>query len=340
MRHLIIWLCGVALALATQAQKIEINTAKDKSEILLYLDTTYDLTPQITTKEEYKGVIFKNITAQPQNKRVSGSLLNEIQVFNINSDLYVLGVGDPTQLHIEVGKAGQTLKISFLKAQPSHLDMLMHKSLTLPVNPPLDSEISSEIASLPKPDSASFKSTAQSLAMQSSTQTEQNTRANTQENAQSKAAQEGAQPLALLTQNGDLDLWRYAALIGVMVLLIAILLWTRNFLRKNTKPFASYLTPTSSSSAHFELNSFDPSIKVIAQKRVDSKNKILTIETNGYRYVVLVGNSNTLLDRYPITSPNKAQSPHNSLVIEDSQFSTLLEQKAQRLQRLKNDQNI
>ncbi|WP_394958723.1 hypothetical protein [uncultured Helicobacter sp.] len=380
MRSLIVWLCGVALVFATQAQKIEINTTKEKNEVLLYLDTAYDLTPQITTKDEYKGVIFKNITAQPQNKRVGGSLLSEIQVFNINGDLYVLGIGDPEQIHIDVGKAGQTLKVSFLKAQPSHLELLINKSLTLPLdqpNPSLDSEIPNQIATLPKPESfTNAQSThanpstlaAQNAQIAGDTQTQINedrqiqgdqiqsdqiqngqiqSAQATDSQAQSTQATESAQPLPLLTQSGDLDLWRYAALIGIMVLLIAILLWTRNSLRKNThKPFASYLNPNAPRGTHFELNPFDPTIKIIAQKRVDSKNKILTIETNGYRYVVLVGNSNTLLDHYPIgntiTNPSRAQTSllHDNLVIEDSQFSNLLEQKAQRLQRLKNDQNI
>ncbi|HIV49152.1 MAG TPA: hypothetical protein IAA33_04835 [Candidatus Helicobacter avicola] len=332
MRAILGLLCGVGLAFATQAQKVEINTAKEKNEVLLYLDTAYELTPQITTKDEYKGVILKNITAQPQNKRVSGSLLTEIQVFNINSDLYVLGVGDSTQIHIEVSRAGQTFKITFLKAQPSHLELLMNKSLNLPVSSPLDSGISSDIANLPKPDSANFTNTAQSSPMDNNTPP---TKADTPTNAQ-----ESPQPLPL--KSGDLDLWRYAALVGIMVLLIVILLWTRNSLRKNTKPFASYLAPNSPNGTHFELNPFDPTIKIIAQKRVDSKNKILTIETNGYRYVVLVGNSNTLLDRYAIHHEHKTQQHflHNNLIIEDSQFTNLLEQKAQRLQRLKNDQNI
>lgn len=338
MRYLLGLLCALSLAFGTQAQKVEINTSKDQNEVLLYLDTAYDLTPQITTKDEYKGVILKNITAQPQNKRVSGSLLSEIQVFTINGDLYVLGVGDPTRMHIEVSRAGQTFKIAFHKAQPSHLDILMNKSLNRPTNTAsVDSEISSDIATLPKPDNATFSPTTQSLE-----NTQESDPQHTPETATLPTAQERTPSLPLFAKDGDLDLWRYAALVGIMVLLLAILLWTRNTLRKNTKPFTSYLDSTAPRGTHFELNPFDPTIKIIAQKRVDSKNKIITLETNGYRYVVLVGNSNTLLDRYAISSEIKPQRSilHNNLIIEDSQFSNLLEQKAQRLQRLKNDQNI
>ncbi|MCI6312979.1 MAG: hypothetical protein MR591_04225 [Helicobacter sp.] len=332
MRYLIGFVCSLSFVFAIQAQKIDIHTGKESNEVLLYLDTPYDSTPQITTKNEYKGVIFTNITAQAQNKHISGSLVSEIQIFNINNDLYVLGVGDPTQIDVEVSKAGQTFKVTFLKAKPSHLELLMNKSLNIPTTQG-DSEISQNIATLPKPNDANFASTTQShqISLQD----------NTKQSQQNPNEKDSTQTLKL-GKNGDLDPWRYGALVGIMVLLLVILLWTRNTLRKSTQPFSSYLDPKSTKNTHFELNPFDPTIKIIAQKRVDSKNKILTLETNGYRYVVLMGNSNTLLDRYPIAKHNESPKPtlYDNLVIEDSQFSNLLEQKAQRLRQLKNDQNI
>lgn len=332
MRYLIGFMCALSFVFATQAQKIDIHTSKESNEVLLYLDTPYDSTPQITTKDEYKGVIFTNIIAQAQNKRINGSLVSEIQVFNINNDLYILGVGDPTQFDVEVSKAGQTFKVTFLKVKPSHLELLMNKSLNIPTTQ-VDSEISQNIATLPKPDDMQFISTTQSTQISLHDDAKQS-RQNPNQGDSTKVLEFG--------ENRDLDPWRYGALVGIMVLLLVILLWTRNTLRKNTQPFSSYLDPKSTKNTHFELNPFDPTIKIIAQKRVDSKNKILTIETNGYRYVVLMGNSNTLLDRYPILKHNESPKPtlYDSLVIEDSQFSNLLEQKAQRLRQLKNDQNI
>lgn len=386
-------LFGLAPCFGVQAQKVEILTGADKNEVLLYFDTPYTLTPRTTLQDEYKGVIFDNASAMRQNKRISGSFLSEVQVFNITESLYILGVGNPKEMEVEVSvsKDLQTYKIVFKKITPppTHLEMLMNRTLqTSPAQSTqgaqvtqkseTQSDISAQMLNLPKPtnfvqnepkeinlqnlkdkrnpqgalDSQNPQNTqnpqAQNRAQNPQAQIPQNNAPQentTKESAQTTQTTQDSQSATLLLPFGknvlELETWRYVAVIGVMVFLVLVLLWVRGFLKPKERNFASLLAQNGAFQANGKNLAKGKNLKVSLQKRIDSKNNLVVIEAGNYRYLVLMGeHGNTLLDRYNANGASEDVNIQNNLIIEDSQFAKLLEQKEQRLKRLQNDQRI
>ncbi|RDU52271.1 hypothetical protein CQA49_08535 [Helicobacter sp. MIT 00-7814] len=378
-------LFGLAPCFGVQAQKVEILTGADKNEVLLYFDTPYTLTPRTTLQDEYKGVIFDNASAMRQNKRISGSFLSEVQVFNITESLYILGVGNPKEMEVEVSvsKDLQTYKIVFKKITPppTHLEMLMNKTLqTSPAQgaqttqkSDAQSDISAQMLTLPKPPNfvqnepkeinlhnLKEKQNSQGTLDSQNPQNTQNpqNRAQTQaQNPQNSAPQENTiKESAQTTQTTqdsqnillpfgknilELETWRYLAVIGVMVLLVLVLLWVKGFLKPKERNFASLLAQNGVFQPNGKNLAKGKNLKVSLQKRIDSKNNLVVIEAGNYRYLVLMGeHGNTLLDRYNANGASEDVNIQNNLIIEDSQFAKLLEQKEQRLKRLQNDQRI
>ncbi|MGI0407280.1 hypothetical protein ACRE1U_08290 [Helicobacter himalayensis] len=370
-------LFGFAPCFGVQAQKVEILTGADKNEVLLYFDTPYTFTPRTTSQDEYKGLIFDKASAMRQNKRISGSFLSEVQVFNITESLYILGVGNPKEMEMEVSasKDLQTYKIVFKKITPppTHLEMLMNRTFqTSPAQSSQsaqESDISAQMLNLPKPpnfvqnepkeinlqnpknkgqgalDSQNVQNPqanpqAQNRVQQNLTEENMAQENTTQESIidmQTTQATQDSQNIALPFGNNVLELetWRYVAVIGVMVILLLVLLWVKGFLKPKERNFASLLAQNSA---------FAPkgrNLKVSLQKRIDSKNSLVVIEAGNYRYLVLMGeHGNTLLERYNANIASEDVSIQNNLIIEDSQFAKLLEQKEQRLKHLQNDQRI
>ena len=116
---------------------------------------------------------------------------------------------------------------------------------------------------------------------------------------------------------------------------LVLVLWIikRNIVHK--KQFGSK-TPAKFSLFAPKKEVFDPTkIEVVSQKNLDSKHRILTIESNGYRYLILIGSGGTtLIDRYPI--PQNISQEEQILL--DDQFAKLLDQKQERLSKyLKSD---
>lgn len=359
-------LFGLAPCFGVQAQKVEILTGADKNEVLLYFDTPYTFTPRTTSQDEYKGLIFDKASAMRQNKRISGSFLSEVQVFNITESLYILGVGNPKEMEMEVSasKDLQTYKIVFKKITPppTQLEMLMNRTFqTSPAQSSQESDISAQMLNLPKPPNF-VQNEPKEINLQNpknkgqgalDSQNVQNPQANSQvqnrvqQNVmEENTAQESIidvqttqamQDFQNMVGNNVLELetWRYVAVIGVMVILLLVLLWVKGFLKPKERNFASLLAQNSA---------FAPkgrNLKVSLQKRIDSKNSLVVIEAGNYRYLVLMGeHGNTLLERYNANTASEDVSIQNNLIIEDSQFAKLLEQKEQRLKHLQNDQRI
>ncbi|WP_156471863.1 hypothetical protein [Helicobacter himalayensis] len=359
-------LFGLAPCFGVQAQKVEILTGADKNEVLLYFDTPYTFTPRTTSQDEYKGLIFDKASAMRQNKRISGSFLSEVQVFNITESLYILGVGNPKEMEMEVSasKDLQTYKIVFKKITPppTQLEMLMNRTFqTSPAQSSQESDISAQMLNLPKPPNF-VQNEPKEINLQNpknkgqgalDSQNVQNPQANSQvqnrvqQNVmEENTAQESIidvqttqamQDFQNMVGNNVLELetWRYVAVIGVMVILLLVLLWVKGFLKPKERNFASLLAQNSA----FATKGIN--LKVSLQKRIDSKNSLVVIEAGNYRYLVLMGeHGNTLLERYNANTASEDVSIQNNLIIEDSQFAKLLEQKEQRLKHLQNDQRI
>lgn len=287
---------------------IEFSQKQDSVEVLLYLESSYENSPRLTEQDGYKGVIFPNLQAKSKNQSLKNSFIGEVQVFNIQNDLYVIGVGDVRVIGVNVSKSSNAIKVVLNKveAPKSELDTLLQTPQTIHKIPNLEIE-SSQNTQAP---------TAQ-------TQLSQNT---------SSQAADSQNSLAFKTDMG-IDTWRYVAVLLVMAALVLVLFYVKRYVvaKGGNKAGAKRSFGGYFSSFAQKQEVFDPTkIEVVSQKNLDSKHRILTIESNGYRYLILIGaTSTTLIDRYPIPqSISTAEQLHF-----DDQFAKLLEQKQERLSK-------
>lgn len=289
-----------------EVRDIEIMPKQDGIEILLHIESAYDGSPRLTEQNGYKGVIFPNLQARSKNQSFKASFVSEVQIFNIEDSLYVIGIGDTHIIGVNVSKSSNAIKVLFSQVTPpqSELDTLLQTPQTIHKIPNL--EITSQVTRQSKPI------------------TERG-----QEDLQS--------PLDFKTDMG-IDTWRYVAVLLVMAALVLVLFYVKRYVvgkgsakASGKRNFGGYF-----SSFATKQEVFDPTkIEVVSQKNLDSKHRILTIESNGYRYLILIGStSTTLIDRYPIP---QSITPQEQLHFDD-QFAKLLEQKQERLSKYLHDE--
>lgn len=275
---------------------IEIKQGVDRVEVILNMRGVYEKSPHLTMQEGYKGVVFPQLQANARNQSFSGFFIKEVQVFNVQGSLYVIGVSDVKIIDVQLSKAPYAFKIVFIKVAPlqSEIDILLQTPHKIPNIDIITSPPST--APTPKP-------------------IEQNTQSN-----------DILSSVLPFKEDMNIDTWRYMAVLGVMAFLVIVLWIVKRYVVRK-KPFKSYLASISQTKPEL----FDPTkIEVVSRKDIDSKHKILTLESNGYRYLILIGaTSTTLIDRYPI--------PQNITLEEqlrfDDQFAKLLEQKQERLSK-------
>ncbi len=275
---------------------IEIKQGVDRVEVILNMRGVYEKSPHLTMQEGYKGVVFPQLQANARNQSFSGFFIKEVQVFNVQGSLYVIGVGDVKIIDVQLSKAPYAFKIVFIKVAPpqSEIDILLQTPHKIPNIDIITSPPST--APTPKP-------------------IEQNTQSN-----------DILSSVLPFKEDMNIDTWRYMAVLGVMAFLVIVLWIVKRYVVRK-KPFKSYLASISQTKPEL----FDPTkIEVVSRKDIDSKHKILALESNGYRYLILIGaTSTTLIDRYPI--------PQNITLEEqlrfDDQFAKLLEQKQERLSK-------
>lgn len=282
---------------ATQVQEIKIERKADSVDVLLFISESYNQKPKLTQQDSYTGIILPKLQSTSHNQTFRNFFLNQVQIFNIEGNLYILGIGNPQTTKTSMGKSHNILRVSFTKTtQNTQLDELMNKSFN--VNVP-------------------------SIATNQTTKSPYPTPM-----AQDSQKTQNSQNIPFKNDLG-IDTWRYVAVIVIMLALIIGLFIIKRFVLKK-KQFRQFLDDE-------KTFIFDPSkIEVISQTNIDSRNRILTIESNGTRYLILIGaTGTTLLDRYPIPQ-NISQSEH--IMFDDQLFTKLLEQKQERLsQYLHND---
>ncbi|MGX2984489.1 hypothetical protein ACWIWK_03300 [Helicobacter sp. 23-1048] len=310
----IIWLIGIfcigAFGVDVKKADIIVNANDGEHEVILEFDSDYTLTPKTKETSGFRAIVFEGVSANyktRRNERIQDSFLTEIQIFNLSDEgLHILGIGDSKDFTINLTRAQNTFKITFAKATPplSPLDTLLETPRPMQkINPAQAQQDSPQVESTPSTSSPLLSDVKR-------------------------------EPMSI-------DLWRYFALVGVMLLLIAVLIWLRSSMKGGVKSNGNFtnIFGGTASKGNVSIDGFDSSFKIIAQKKLDAKNKILTIETNGYRYLVLMGqNNNTIIDRFKIATntPNGANGVNiNNLIIEDTQFAKLLEKKEQRIKQLK-----
>ncbi|NWF66854.1 MAG: hypothetical protein HXX81_05250 [Campylobacterales bacterium] len=86
----------------------------------------------------------------------------------------------------------------------------------------------------------------------------------------------------------NIDLEKYIYVISLMIVLIAILLVVKRYFNTSKKDNQSWLFK--------DKSAFN--ISVVSQKMLDQKNKAMLIELNGVYYLVMIGNSNIVLDKF------------------------------------------
>lgn len=308
----VIWLVGVFCIglFGVEVKKVEFISDAESHEVILEFDSDYTLTPKEKETNGYRALVFEGVSGDyktRRNERIKDSFLTEIQIFNLSDEgLHILGAGDSKEFSVNASRAQNTWKVSFNKVAPplSALDQLLETPR--PAQNFTTTQSETNLAEVEMPPS------------------------NPPSPRISEAQRE---PMSL-------DLWRYFALVGVMLLLIAALLWLRSSMKKdsNVKNFTNIFGASRGGAKGNLPDGFDSNLKIIAQKKLDAKNKILTIETNGYRYLVLMGqHNNTIIDRFKIVTntPNNNGVNINNLIIEDTQFAKLLEKKEQRIKQLK-----
>lgn len=103
----------------------------------------------------------------------------------------------------------------------------------------------------------------------------------------------------LNTQDDSGLSWRYFAMIGFLLVMIAIMLYVKKrFGIKAAKRAPAPSGGLFSSSKQAKAVEDIPELTIISQNYLDQTNRLLLIEFNKIRYLLLVGNSNAVVDRY------------------------------------------
>ncbi len=296
MKWHIVFLCYICMIQMLYAdievRNIELKQKGETLEIFLNLSSVYEKSPYLTQQDGYKGVIFPNLGAKAYNESFKNFFITQVQIFNIQESLYILGVGDTRFIDVNVSKTPHILKIVFQRVTPppSEIDKLLQTSYSSQI--PNINIIQQPIT--PTPPILDIKT-------------------------------DSLMNILPFKNDLGLDTWRYVAVLGVMAFLVLILWIVKRYV-VHKKQFSSYFDTLA-----YKKDVFDPTkIEVISQKHIDSKNRILTIHSNGYRYLILIGaTSTTLIDRYLI--PQNITHEEKSRF--DDQFAKLLEQKQERLSK-------
>ena len=113
---------------------IEIKQGVDRVEVILNMRGAYEKSPHLTMQEGYKGVVFPQLQANARNQSFSGFFIKEVQVFNVQASLYVIGVGDVKIIDVQLSKAPYAFKIVFIKVAPpqSEIDILLQTPHKIP----------------------------------------------------------------------------------------------------------------------------------------------------------------------------------------------------------------
>ncbi len=202
-------LCCVALYGAdSNVAGIEFLQKQESVEVLLYLESSYENSPRLTEQDGYKGVIFPNLQAKSKNQSLKNSFISEVQVFNIQNDLYVIGIGDVRVIGVNVSKSSNAIKVVLNKveAPKSELDTLLQTPQTIHKIPSLEIE-----------------SNQNTQAPTAQTPLSQNT---------SSQVADSQNPLTFKTDMG-IDTWRYVAVLLVMATLVLVLFYVKRYVVVN-----------------------------------------------------------------------------------------------------------
>lgn len=95
-------------------------------------------------------------------------------------------------------------------------------------------------------------------------------------------------------QSEDDVSWRYIVVISFLTFLVAIAFYIKKrVVGRNTAAKGGWLLPSS-----HKPEGTTEEVQVISQSFLDPSNKLMLVEYNGIKYLLLVGNTNVVVDRY------------------------------------------
>ena len=112
---------------------------------------------------------------------------------------------------------------------------------------------------------------------------------------QTPGEEKSAKPLNTLKESDTLPGWRYWSVLGVLLLLLLILWWARKRAMRNLGAGGGWLMPKRSAPPAGDL---PPEAVIRFQKPLDANNRLLLVEFGAKQYLMVVGNSNLLLDTF------------------------------------------
>lgn len=88
--------------------------------------------------------------------------------------------------------------------------------------------------------------------------------------------------------------WRYIVVVSFLTFLVAIAFYIKKrVVGKNQTGKGGWLLPKS-----YKPESAEQDVQIISQSFLDPSNKLMLVEYNGIKYLLLVGNTNVVVDRY------------------------------------------
>lgn len=240
-----------AIAQSATIKDIEIFDRKENLDLLLLSDGIFSTNPEILKMQNEKIITLKNTSIdQKWQKHLSSSILNSIEVFSKNKNLYIVPKSEK-KITIQAAKSkdGYTLRLRFIPEQSiDHIDSLINKT----------PEIKSK-------------------------------------------------PIATFKKNSVLEEdYQYWAVLGIMGLLIIVLVFVRKKINLDNP---------------WKKNKLDhhTSLQILSAKNIDTNNKIILIQSQNYRYILLLGNKqNLLIDKIVLDGQE-----NKSRIIDDDFWASL-----------------
>ncbi len=94
-------------------------------------------------------------------------------------------------------------------------------------------------------------------------------------------------------QTNDEVSWRYIVVVSFLAFLVAIMFYVKKRVANGGKAKSSWLLPKS-----FKPEEKSEEVQIVTQSFLDPNNKLMLVQYNGIKYLLLVGNTNLVIDRY------------------------------------------
>jgi len=87
--------------------------------------------------------------------------------------------------------------------------------------------------------------------------------------------------------------WRYIVVVSFLAFLVAIMFYVKKRVASGAKAKGGWLLPKS-----FKPEEKREEVQIVTQSFLDPNNKLMLVEYNNIKYLLLVGNTNLIIDRY------------------------------------------